>query len=192
MNVTQKYSLLLFILFIGIFSSSCNHDRNHPGYAYMPDMYYSEPSSAYSDNAVFRDSITNQMPVPGTIARGKMPYPYKQKSFPDQIAAGKELKNPVPVNLVTLKRGREQYQIFCASCHGEKGDGNGHLYTSKLFSAKPTSLIEPYVQDKPDGEIFHIITVGSLSGLMGAHGSQIDKEDRWAIINYVRNELVKK
>ena len=95
MNVKQKYSpIVLMILVAGFFSiTSCNHDRNHPGYAYMPDMYYSEASNAYSDNAVFRDSITNQMPVEGTVARGHMPYPYKAKSFDDQQAAGKELKN---------------------------------------------------------------------------------------------------
>jgi mono/diheme cytochrome c family protein len=177
----------------GLFNTtSCNHDRNHPGHAYMPDMYYSEASEAYSTNTVFRDSMSNQLPVPGTIARGHTPYPYKQKSYPDQILAGKELKNPIEVNKETLARGKEQYRIFCSSCHGDLGDGNGHLYTSKLFPMKPTSLIEDYVQSKADGEIFHIITLGSLSGLMGAHGSQIKKDDRWKIINYIRTELVQK
>ncbi len=77
--------------------------------------------------------------------------------------------------------------FFCISCHGELGAGDGHLYTSGLFAAKPTSLIEDYVQNKPDGEIYHVITMGSLSGLMGAHGSQIRPAKRWMIINYVRS-----
>ncbi len=194
MKIRNKYSSLLLIALIsGLFMlSSCNHDRNHPGWAYMPDMYYSEATDAYSENPIFRDSMANQLPVPGTISRGHMPYPYKQKSYTDQILAGQEMTNPFVVNQEVLSRGKKQYEIFCSSCHGLAGDGNGHLYTSKLYPMKPTSLIETYVQSKADGELYHIITVGSLSGLMGAHGSQIKPDDRWKIIHYVRTELVKK
>ena len=67
---------------------------------------------------------------------------------------------------------------------------DGYLYTSGLFPAKPTSLVEDYVQGKPDGEIYYVITHGSISGLMGPHGSQVLPEDRWSIIHYVR-ELAK-
>jgi mono/diheme cytochrome c family protein len=192
---TVKYKIkiqALVILVLMAVLSSCNHDKKHPGYAYMPDMYYSEAYNANSENPVFRNKITNQMPVPGTIARGHIPYPYQAKNYFDQIAAGNELLNPIEANLQTLSEGKAQYEIFCMSCHGEQGDGNGYLYTSKLYAMKPTSLIESYIQDKKDGEIFHIITVGSLSGLMGAHGSQINAENRWKIINYVRNDLAKK
>lgn len=182
----------LFWLVTGIvFFTSCNHQPNHPGWAYMPDMYYSEPADAYSQNKIFRDSITNQLPATGSIAQKFIPYPYKQKSFEDQILAGKELANPIPVNEKILSRGKIQYEIYCSNCHGYDGDGNGYLYTSKLFTAKPTSLIQNHLQNKPDGEIYHIITMGSLSGLMGAHGSQIKAEDRWKIIHYIRNKLVK-
>jgi mono/diheme cytochrome c family protein len=166
---------------------SCNHDRNQPGYAYMPDMYYSEPYDAYTANPLFRDSLTMQAPVKGTIARGHEPaYPYKPKSFDDQKRAGLELVNPVPVNAQTLAKGKEQYTIFCIDCHGELGDGKGYLFTSKRFTAQPASLIGDLVKNKPDGEIFHVITLGSLSGLMGSHGSQIVPENRWMIVNYVR------
>ena len=166
---------------------SCNHDRNNPGYAYMPDMYYSEAYEAFTTNPVFSDSLTMQTPVKGTIARGHEPeYPYKPKSFDDQVRAGKELLNPVPATAVTLAEGKELYSIFCNICHGDKGDGKGFLFTSKRFSAQPTSLIGDLVKNKPDGEIYHVITLGSLSGLMGAHGSQVSPENRWKIINYVR------
>ncbi len=194
MEVRKQYSKKwLFLLIFGIgLISSCNHDRNHPGWAYMPDMYYSEPSDAYSENTVFRDSVTNQMPVAGTIARGFMPYPYKARSADGQTLAGIELVNPMEATPENLSRGKNQYDIFCASCHGIEGDGKGHLYTSKLFPVRPTPLIEDYVQAKPDGEIYHVITTGSISGLMGAHGSQIKRDDRWKIITYIRTELAKK
>jgi len=181
-----KYPIIL-IAAVMLFMMSCNHDRNHPGYAYMPDMYYSGAYEAYSTNPLFHDSLTMQTPVKGTIARGGHPaYIYKAKSYDDQLRAGKELVNPVPVNAETLAQGKEQYGIFCISCHGERGDGKGYLHTSKRFAAVPTSLISDLVKNKPDGEIYHVVTLGTLSGLMGPHGSQINPENRWKIINYVR------
>jgi mono/diheme cytochrome c family protein len=189
--MTKYYQKFLIILFgpAMLLLMACNHDRNHPGYAYMADydMYYSEPYDAYTANPLFRDSLTMQAPVKGTIARGKMPsYPYKAKSYDDQIRAGLELANPVPLTRETLAEGKEQYNIFCLSCHGDRGDGKGYLYTSKRFTAVPTSLVGDLVKNKPDGEIYHVITLGTLSGLMGAHGSQITPENRWKIIHYVR------
>jgi len=179
--------LFLVIIFGGLMmTSSCNHDRNNPGWAYMPDMYYSEAYDAYSPNPVFGDSHTMQTPMAGTIARGHIPYPYPPKSYPDQILAGTEMINPVESNEITLAKGKEQYTIFCATCHGTIGKGDGHLYTSKMFPVKPTSLVEPYVQGKPDGELHYIITYGSISGLMGPHGTMITDVNKWKIINYLR------
>jgi len=183
LKITGKVVLTIVGLII---ISSCNHNRNNPGYAYMPDMYYSEAYDAYTANPVFKDSLTMQTPVEGTIPRGHMPYPYKAKSYPDQIKAGVEMVNPVVVNKESLEAGKIQYEIFCMNCHGMSGEGDGHLYTSKKFPVKPTSLVEQYVQSKPDGEIFHIITTGSLSGLMGPHGFMITPENRWKVIHYVR------
>ena len=179
---------IAFLILLAGFFASCNHDPNHPGWVYMPDMMYSVPYSAYSENPVYEDGKTNQPPVPGTIPRGIIPYPY-ERTFQDQQKAGKELQNPLEPSQEVLARGKEQYVIFCASCHGDQGKGDGHLYTAKLFTAKPTSLVDNYVQDKPDGEIYHVITLGSLSTLMGPHGPMINPMDRWKIIHYVKNEL---
>jgi mono/diheme cytochrome c family protein len=185
-NHFLKYPIISLAA-IALFLVSCNHDRNQPGYAYMPDMYYSQSYEAFTANPVFKDSLTMQTPVKGTIARGHEPqYAYKAKSADDQKLAGLELVNPIPVSQEVLAKGKEQYEIFCIMCHGEKGDGKGYLFTSKRFPAQPTSLISDQVKTKPDGEIFHVITVGSLSGLMGAHGSQISPENRWKIVHYVR------
>jgi mono/diheme cytochrome c family protein len=188
MRYSKTKAGILILTGIIMVLSACKHDRNHPGYAYMAeqDMYYSDPHEAYTENEVFNDSLTMRVPVEGTIPRGMIPYPYEPRNFQEQQLAGKELVNPFPVNNKILAKGKEQYQIYCMACHGEKGDGNGHLYTSGKYPAMPTSLIETYVTSKPDGEIYHVITLGSLSGLMGAHGAQITPENRWKIIHYVR------
>ena len=186
----NKSSLTLLAL-IPMMISSCKHDRNHPGYAYMPDMYYSEAYETYTPNPILSDSTTMEVPPAGTIPRGYIPYPYEGRSMAAQLAAGKEMENPIELTAEILLEGAEQYRIYCMICHGKEGDGQGHLYASGKFTAMPTSLIEEYVQGKPDGEIFHVITRGSVSGLMGAHGAQITPENRWKIVHYVR-ELAKK
>jgi len=174
------FLVLVLLLF------SCNHGNNDPGYAYMPDMAYSQAGETNTDNSAFANGMTNQLPVEGTIPREMIPYQY-EKTFDDQVKAGKELINPFEPDEVNIEKGKEQFNIYCANCHGFKGKGDGYLYTSKLFPAKPTALNEKYVQSKPDGEIYHIITMGSLSGLMGPHGSQIKPENRWKIILYLRS-----
>ncbi|HOX77937.1 MAG TPA: c-type cytochrome [Bacteroidales bacterium] len=178
---------ILFLLMALVSLTACNHRRNHPGYAYMPDMYYSEAAEPYTENPLFRDSLTMQAPPKGTIARGHEPaYPYLPRSADEQKRAGLELANPVPLTPEALAQGKEQYTIFCAMCHGDRGDGKGFLFTSKRFPAQPTSLAGDLVKNKPDGEIYHVITLGTLSGLMGAHASQISPENRWKIVHYVR------
>lgn len=189
-NTRHTYRFLLPVLLL-LLAASCRHDRNHPGYAYMPDMYYSEPYDPYTPNPVFTDSVTMQVPVQGTIPRGYTPYPYKPKSADDWKRAGEELVNPVPFSEEALATGKAQYTIYCAMCHGITGKGDGPLHKSGKFTAKPTSLVDDLVKGRKDGEIYHVITVGTLSGLMGAHGPQISPENRWNIIHYVR-ELGKK
>ena len=189
MKFIRLFSLLLILLMF----LACNRSKNNPGYDYMGkhDMYYTKFYKAFTPNPVFRDSMTNQLPVEGAVARGKMPFPYPGGSIAERAAnqakAGLEVRNPLEVNEEVLADGKAHYDIFCINCHGKDGKGDGNLFTSGLFPAKPTSLVEPYVQSKPDGEIFYVITYGSISGLMGPHGAQIQPEDRWSIISYVRD-----
>ncbi|NOY49441.1 MAG: hypothetical protein GXO88_02570 [Chlorobi bacterium] len=192
----MKYKNLLILLLVPLFFASCNKNKNNPGYAFMGkyDMYYSKYYKAYSPNPILPNGMTNQLPPEGSVARGNMPFPYPGSNIGEkavnQTKAGIELTNPVVVNDQVLAEGKETYRIFCSDCHGIKGKGDGHLYTAKLFPAKPTSLVEPYVQNKPDGEIYYVVTYGSISGLMGAHGYMIPSEDRWKLVHYLR-ELAK-
>ena len=183
-NMKQFKSILLVLIVMTAFG--CKRDNNTTGYAYFPDMAYSNAFETWGSSPNYSDSVTMLLPVEGTVPRGMIPYQYT-KSFDEQQRAGRELISPVEANTANLLRGKAQYDIYCAMCHGDKGQGNGHLFTSKLFPVQPTSLVGDYVQNKPDGEIYHVITLGSLSGLMGAHGSLIKPDDRWKIIAYVKN-----
>jgi len=188
MKLTRLFSLLL----IPLMFMACNRGKNNPGYDYMGkhDMYYTKFYKAYSPNPVFSDSMTNQLPAEGTISRGNMPFPYAGSNVAEraqnQVLAGIQLTNPLEASSDVIADGKEHFTIFCSSCHGEQGKGDGYLFTSGLFPAKPTSLVEARVKGLPDGEIYYVITKGSMSGLMGPHESMIEPEERWAIINYIR------
>lgn len=166
--------------------AACDRTRTSTGWDYAPDMYYSEAYETYTPNENFEDGLTMRLPVEGTVPRGKVPFPY-EKTDEDRLAAGEKLLNPIELSEAVLARGSEIYGIFCLNCHGEKGDGQGYLYTSQRYPYPPASLVNVKVRAQSDGEIYHAITVGY--GVMGAHGAMMTQSDRWKVIHYIRQEL---
>ena len=166
--------------------SSCDHNRNNPGWQYFDDMVTSPAYESYTMNPNFEDGKTMQPLVEGTVPRGFMKYPY-EKTDEDRITAGLTLENPLEATSENLERGKNVYEIYCSSCHGETGDGQGNLYTSNKFQYPPANLLSDKVITIPDGEIYHVISVGW--GIMAEHGSQIQPDDRWKAVMYIRNEL---
>jgi mono/diheme cytochrome c family protein len=183
------HRITIFTLTILLIFSGCSREnRNHPGYRYLNDMAPSVPYDYYSENPNFADGATAQAPVPGTIPRGAIPYPYPRTDA-GQKQAGAELKNPLIASKDDLETAKKIYDVTCIMCHGESGKGDGFLVSSGKFTTDVTSLVGEFVQNKPDGEIYHVITMGSLSGFMGSHSAQIKPDDRWKIVAYIKNKL---
>ncbi|MFQ5334599.1 MAG: c-type cytochrome [Flavobacteriales bacterium] len=178
-------ALLLAVI---ISQSACIHDHKKPAYVYFPDMDVSDAYETYDPNPNFPDGKTAQSSVEGTIPREIVPYPYP-KTPEGMELAGEKLKNPFEPNEKTLARGKAKYDIYCGICHGEKGNGEGLLYKSGKYPAEPASLVSKDIMERPDGELFHVITMGSA--IMGAHAAQIRRADRWKIILYIKHVLQK-
>jgi mono/diheme cytochrome c family protein len=94
---------------------------------------------------------------------------------------------PVPVTTALLARGRERYNISCLPCHSPTGDGNG--ITKKIGAM---AIVAPLVGEAgknailiPDGQVFHIIGQGKAPNMQG-YAANIEINDRWAIVAYVR------
>ena len=171
---------------------SCKRERNHPGYAYMDDMVHSYAYKYYSENKNFKDDKTAQYSVKGSIpTTGEIPFLYAL-SLDEQKRAGRELVNPIGNSTEDMKIGKEKFLLYCAICHGDKGKGDGIIARDKKFNKPVTSLVGDYVQNKPDGELFHTITLGSVSGFMGSHTMQLKPDDRWRVIKYIKTELKNK
>ncbi|MBM4162561.1 MAG: DUF3341 domain-containing protein [Ignavibacteria bacterium] len=140
-------------------------------------MSAQEKLKAQNPSGLFADGIGMRPPVPGTVARGFLPYALKGK--PDD--AGKYLVNPLLPTKDVLERGKSRYLTFCSPCHGNFGRGDSRLQGQ--FPNPPT-LISDKIRNWPDGSIFHLITEGQ--NIMPSYASQVSRDDRWAIVHYLR------
>jgi len=188
MRKIKEIRLFIFLLASGILLGSCDRDRNHPGWDYFPDMFYSTAYETYTPNPNFADGKTMRAPVKGTVSREMTTFAYTLEEG-ERIRAGKELVNPFETSDDVMVKGKHIYTVFCAGCHGINGDGNGKLYTSGLYPLKPRSLVNDVAKSLKDGEIYYSITLGF--GSMGPHGAQIKPDDRWKLISYIREDLQK-
>jgi mono/diheme cytochrome c family protein len=185
----HRYWLAILTVMLGFVIMSCDRSNNDPGWDFFPDMAYSHAYETNSPNTNFKDGKTMREPVKGTVSRDFVAYPY-QKNDTDRLLAGKVFSNAMPYTSENIARGKKVYQTYCMVCHGEAGDGKGFLFTSGKYPYPPASLVNDKMRNAPDGEFYHVITVGF--GIMGAYGTQIRPDDRWKTIMYIRKELEKK
>ena len=99
--------------------------------------------------------------------------------FPEEITITERL----------VLHGKQRYDIFCATCHGLSGNGNGPVNVRAMEIEAPawippTDLHSQQVLDREVGHLYNSIKNGIRS--MPAYASQIPPADRWAIVAYVR------
>lgn len=88
-----------------------------------------------------------------------------------------------------IRRGREQFNVHCAVCHGASGRGQGGdaahgVVGSYGLSVAPSNLMGADIQAQADGQIFAAITNGVRN--MPAYAHQVKVQDRWAVVAYLR------
>jgi len=100
------------------------------------------------------------------------------------------LANPRTRTAESLNRGQWVFQTYCQVCHGERGEGNGpvSLAGGGPFPGVP-SLVDPTRPKMTDGAIYGMIVEAQRMGrgLMPRYGDKIHGNDRWDLVNYVRN-----
>jgi mono/diheme cytochrome c family protein len=105
---------------------------------------------------------------------------------PDVLREGKSSKTAA-----TLKRGREQYSMYCAGCHGENGDGEGPA--ARFMSPKPRDFRKGRVKFAAtpantlprDEDLLNTINHG-LHGTSMPAWNLIAHEDKLAIVAYLK------
>ena len=78
--------------------------------------------------------------------------------------------------------GRERYGVFCAPCHGAKGDGDG-VVVRRGFP-RPPAFTEDSQRALSVERVFEVVSRGS--GVMYGFAERVPARDRWAISLYVR------
>ena len=129
-----------------------------------------------SRSTFYADGFGMRKPVEGTVARGFIPYEYKGLAAPVV-----PLSNPLMPSSEVLKLGKKRFLTFCSPCHGNYGDGDSRL---RGQFPNPPSLHSEKVRSWQDGNIYHVITNGQ--NIMPSYASQLSRDERWAIIHYIR------
>lgn len=202
-----KYFFAIFALLVLVIVSLAGFRGQFfkdPPIELFPDMDHQPKVKAQVTSEFFADGRGNRPPVPGTVPVGysmplrdqatgqivEMEGPYKQISFggpPDYFHTGKMGDRwgtgiPLEVTMAVMDRGRERYNISCKVCHGVVGLGDGLAAQFGLNAVANLQLDR--IRTMSDGEIFNTITHGKNT-MMG-YGHNIQVEDRWAIIAYLR------
>jgi len=129
-----------------------------------------------SKSTFYADGFGMRKPVEGTVARGFIPYEYKGLAAPVV-----PLSNPLLPTAQILQLGRKRFLTFCSPCHGNFGDGDSRL---RGQFPNPPSLHSEKVRGWQDGNIYHVIVNGQ--NVMPSYSSQLSRDDRWAVIHYIR------
>ena len=172
-------SLYKIVAVVGLsFMATSCFDKAKPNYQFFPNMYEAVSYETYSEHDVFKGGVEAQVPAKGSIKRGFVPY--EIPNTPEGYALAKAtLKSPLDPTTINQDKAKDLYTVYCAICHGEKGDGKGNLVVKEKF------LGVPNYKDREitDGSIFHVITYGLNS--MGSHANQLSQEERWMVSDYV-------
>ena len=172
-------SLQKIVVVVGVTLAlvSCQ-DKAKPNYQFFPNMYESVAYETYAESDAFKNGKEGQIPAEGSIKRGFVPYEIPNTTEGYELAKA-TLKSPLDSLSRNMDKGQELDGIYCAVCHGDKGDGKGILVEREKFLGVPS------YKDRviTDGSIYHVVTYGLNS--MGSHANQLTQEERWQVADYV-------
>ncbi len=177
MNSFIKIGSLLGMM---VMMASCA-DTSRPNYQYMPNMYVPIGYETYQKVDFLPEGQEAMLPPDNTIPRGWLPYGF------ENTLEGKELArlNPSPLDSLqreqNLATGEGLYGIYCAICHGNKGDGKGYLTSREKILGVPGYA--DAARNVTVGTTYHTMQYGLNS--MGSYASQMNNHEMWQVAEYV-------
>ncbi len=143
-----------------------------------------KPQEVNAGEKSMREFPTRSIPIQGI--------PTKIKTREE----ARNLSNPVEATQKSINTGRTLFRIYCAACHGKTGAADSPV-SGKIGAV---SLRQDYIQNYSDGWIYGTITLGSY--VMPAYGApalrpdkrgsnDLNIEERWNVVNYVKHGLLK-
>ena len=153
------------------------------------DMDWQLKFQAQQENPIFADKRAERPEEPGTVALGEL-------RDDDHLELGKvggawarTFPPNIEANSENMKRGRDQFDVYCAPCHGLGGKGNGPINQRAAELAQgtwipPTNFHQDYLRKMPVGQLFDTASNGIRN--MEGYKGQISTDDRWRVIMYLR------
>ena len=96
-------------------------------------------------------------------------------------------KNPLAGNANSAEAGKQVYNVYCTSCHGETGMGDGPAAASLDPTPQPLAKNQTSLSD---AYLFWRISEGGLmapfKSAMPAWKNALDEEQIWEVITYLR------
>jgi mono/diheme cytochrome c family protein len=187
-----KLFTAITVITAAVVLAGCGAGGDNPGRIYMPDMAYSRAIESYAPldtsftsdpNRLGKEIFYNAKPVAGTMRMGEVePFAAPlEDSVGELYTISNATKNPMgPLTTKDSLEAARLFNIYCGVCHGEKAGNNGPV-AAKVGGVKSIVSASPKYSD---GRIFHVINYGQ--GNMGSYASQLSREQRWRIIQYIR------
>jgi mono/diheme cytochrome c family protein len=124
--------------------------------------------------------LQGRSPQQGTPAPAVTPQPAETPAAPAQA------KNPVKPTAESQAKAKSIYQIDCAMCHGDNGNGKTDLATSMNLNlddwTNPATLA-----NKTDADLFTIIRNGKGEKMPPEAAGRANDTEVWNLIIYIRN-----
>jgi mono/diheme cytochrome c family protein len=98
-------------------------------------------------------------------------------------ASAVDRKNPVAASAQARTAGKGIFDRECASCHGDRGKGDGKK--GRDLDLSPADLSAPDVASQTDGALFWKITTGRKP--MPSFQKTLSDEQRWQVVHYIRS-----
>ncbi len=150
------------------------------GSACRQDMHDQPKYTPLRASTFFADGRSARPQVAGTVARNELHE--DTLLYTGKIDGADASVFPFVVDEKVMARGRERYDIYCSPCHGRTGNGDG-MVVRRGYRPPPT-LFSDRLRLAPVGHFFDVMTSGF--GAMPDYAAQVNAEDRWAIVAYIR------
>jgi len=169
---------LIWVVFV--FTACRGQPSENPPFHLNPNMDFQHRYDPQEASPLFADGRAMRPLIAGVV-------PHDAAKDDDAFYRGKKDGKyietfPIEVTKDLVKRGERRFNVYCQPCHGPLGNGQGMV--AKHGFAAVTNLHDERLRTMPPGEIFNTISNGLRN--MPAYNTQIDEQDRWAIIAYLR------
>lgn len=138
------------------------------------------PTSRASRLSALRTSVV-ALGVAATLVAGSQALVIAANAGGDPVLP---TENPVAATAESIAAGEAAFRATCATCHGVDGRGDGPA--AEGLSVRPSDL-SIHVPFHTDAELFAFATRGISGTPMPGFARELNAEDRWDLINYLRS-----